>query len=112
MGSIRPALVGCLFLAWFTVFFALSKGVKSLGKIVWFTSIVPYVILLYLLAQGLSLEGAWEGIRFYITPKWEKLLESNVWSDAAIQIFFSLGPCWGGLITLSSYNKFNNNCFR
>ena len=36
----------------------------------------------------------------------------QVWADAAIQVFFSLSLCWGGLITLASYNKFNNDCVR
>ena len=111
-GSLRLELAGCLLLTWVLVFLALLNGVKSFGKAVYFTAIFPYVILTILLVRGLTLPGAIDGVKFYIEPKWEKLWEVQVWADAAIQIFFSLGPCWGALITLASYNKFSNNCFR
>ena len=34
------------------------------------------------------------------------------WAEAAQQLFFSIGAAWGALITMASYNKFNNNFYR
>nr|XP_027214213.1 sodium- and chloride-dependent glycine transporter 1-like isoform X2 [Penaeus vannamei] len=102
----------CLILSWVVVFCGLFKGVTSMGKAVYFTALFPYAVLIILFARAVTLPGYLDGIAFYITPEWGKLLTARVWADAAMQIFFSLGPCWGGLITLASYNKFNNNCLR
>merc|ERR1712012_1283900 len=112
LGSIRWELALCLLLAWTIVYCALWKGIKSFGKLVYFTALFPYCILIILLVRAATLPGYMDGISFYLTPKWEKLLEINVWADACIQIFFSLGVTWGGMITLASYNKFKNNVFR
>lgn len=112
MGPIKPTLAFCVFGVFVLVYFSLWKGVKSTGKAVWVTALAPYVVLIVLLFRGVTLPGASEGIRYYLTPEWEKLKNTKVWIDAASQIFFSLGPGFGTLLALSSYNKFNNNCYR
>lgn len=38
----------------------------------------------------------------------QMILIPQVWADAAVQIFFSLGPGWGGIVNMASYNKFDN----
>ena len=60
------------------------------GKAVYFTAVFPYVILIILGIRGWLLPGANIGISFYLTPKWEKLTEISVWSDAASTFFFRL----------------------
>ncbi|XP_033127169.1 sodium- and chloride-dependent glycine transporter 2-like isoform X2 [Anneissia japonica] len=110
-GRIDWRLCLCLMLAWTIVYLCLIRGVKSSGKVVYFTATFPYLVLFILLIRGLTLPGSTDGVLFFITPRWEKLQDSTVWLDAASQIFFSLSVAWGGLITLSSYNRFHNNCY-
>ncbi|VDM01286.1 unnamed protein product [Schistocephalus solidus] len=111
MGTIRWEVALCLAAVFTIVYFALWKGVKSSGKAVWVTATLPYVILSILLVRGLMLKGSLAGIHYYLTPNFEQLLNIKVWNAAASQIFFSLGPGFGVLLALSSYNKFRNNCY-
>lgn len=111
-GTIQWHLALTLFIAWVVVFLVLLKGIKTLGKVVYFTATFPYVMLTVLFIRGVTLPGASVGIEYYLKPNFERLLDPHVWSDAATQIFYSLSACTGGLIAMSSYNKFNNNCFR
>ncbi|XP_011414893.3 sodium- and chloride-dependent glycine transporter 1 [Magallana gigas] len=112
LGTIRWELLICLAIAWIVVFLCLCKGIKSSGRVVYVTATFPYLVLTILLIRGVTLPGAGAGIYFYLVPEWEKLLTFKVWGDAAVQIFYSVGMAWGGLITMASYNKFNNNCYR
>lgn len=105
-------LVLCLLFSWVTVFFVLWKGVQSSGKASYFTALFPYVVLIILLVRGVTLPGAYKGILYFITPKWEKLLEPAVWFAAIQQVLFGLGIGFGLVITLASYNPFRQNAYR
>ncbi|CAM4866858.1 unnamed protein product [Rotaria socialis] len=116
MGSISTVewpLALCLLAAWTLVFICLCRGIKSSGKlrlyVVYFTALFPYVILLILGIRGWTLPGMSQGLYFYMKPELSRLADQRVWNDAANQIFFVLSVSYGGLITLSSYNKFNRS---
>ncbi|XP_064418063.1 sodium- and chloride-dependent creatine transporter 1-like [Latimeria chalumnae] len=111
-GSINWELVLCLLAAWTLVYFCVWKGVKLTGKIVYFTVLFPYVVLVVLIIRGVTLPGALDGIIFYLKPDWSKLAYAQVWIEAGTQIFFSIGVGFGLLSALSSFNKFNNDCLR
>uniref|UniRef100_A0A3Q2CJS5 Transporter n=1 Tax=Cyprinodon variegatus TaxID=28743 RepID=A0A3Q2CJS5_CYPVA len=113
-GPVVWHLALCLLLSSILVAAALIKGIKSSGKVVYFTATFPYVVILILLIRGVTLEGAKDGIEFYIGSQsnLSKLSDAQVWKDAATQTFYSLSIGWGGLMTLASYNNFHNNVFK
>ncbi|XP_059059228.1 sodium-dependent proline transporter-like [Achroia grisella] len=112
IGGIVWPVFWCNVICWLIVYLCICNGVKSVGKIVYFTVSFPYVVLCALLIRGLTLPGAWKGILFYILPDWQQLKNPKVWADAATQIFYSLGPGWGGLVSMASFNQFNYNNMR
>ncbi|XP_030648789.1 sodium- and chloride-dependent GABA transporter ine [Chanos chanos] len=111
-GAMRWELFFLLLVAWILVYLCIFKGVKSTGKVVYFTALFPYVILIALLINNVQLPGAMTGIRFFIIPEWDKLLSVEVWVNAAAQIFNSIGIGFGSLMAMSSYNSFNNNVLK
>ncbi|WAR13435.1 SC6A9-like protein [Mya arenaria] len=112
LGAVNWPIFGCLAAIEVVCFLCIFKGVKLTGKVVYFTVLGPFAILLVFLIRGALLEGADIGIKFYLTPDLDKLSDISIWAEACMQVFVSIGPGFGGMITFASYNKFSNNCMR
>ena len=76
LGGWKWDLPLALALSWAIVFLCLMKGVKSSGKVVYFTATFPYVVLIALLVRGVTLDGAHKGLLLFPWP--------------CIKIFYSL----------------------
>ncbi|CAF0715501.1 unnamed protein product [Adineta steineri] len=111
LGSIKIDLLLCLISIFILMYMCIYRGVKSTGKAVYVTAILPYLVLIILLIQGLQLKGSGAGISYFLKPTYSKLRDMKVWYSAANQIFFTLGPGISVLTTYGSYNVSNNNCY-
>uniref|UniRef100_S4RJR5 Uncharacterized protein n=1 Tax=Petromyzon marinus TaxID=7757 RepID=S4RJR5_PETMA len=107
LGSVHWEMLLCLIAAWLIVYFCVWKGVRSTGKVVYFTSTFRYLMLIALFARGVTLPGAMGGIKYYLQTDWQKLATPQVWLDAGTQTFYSYALGFGALSTLGSYNRFH-----
>ncbi|XP_059150816.1 sodium- and chloride-dependent taurine transporter-like isoform X2 [Physella acuta] len=112
VGILKWDLTLCLLLAWVVVYLCICKGIKSSGKVMYVTATSPYLFMVILLVRNSMLDGAADGVEFYLKPNLTKLGETTVWVDAGTQIFFSSSIALGTLTALGSYNKFTHNSYR
>ncbi|RLA00992.1 MAG: sodium-dependent transporter, partial [Gammaproteobacteria bacterium] len=82
-----------------------QKGIERAAKLLMPSLIIIMVILL---GYSLSLDGAMEGLKFYLVPDFSKINGPVIYS-ALGQAFFSLSLGMGALITYGSYLKKDQN---
>ncbi len=63
LGGVQWRLLLCLLAAWVIVCLCLIRGIKSSGKVVYFTATFPYVILVILFFRAVTLPG-WSAFSF------------------------------------------------
>jgi len=105
LGGVQWMIVLGLVLTWIFVIAAIWKGPKTVGKVVYYTVIIPWIILIVLVVRGVTLPGSLEGLKFYLTPQFSALLNYKVWLAAYSQVFFSLTIGFGVQITYASFLK-------
>jgi NSS family neurotransmitter:Na+ symporter len=83
--------------------FIVIRGIKN-GIEKWNKTLLPllFVILLVLIIKGLTLDGALDGLVFYLKPDFSKI-EFRTIIEAMGQCFFSLSLGMGAMITYGSY---------
>jgi len=113
LGAMQWHLVVALAVVWVIVFLSLAFGKKVLAQVTWVTVVGPVFLMAFMVTQALQLEGAGDGIAFYI-GKFElsKLYDIRLWATACSQILFSLSPGFGTAITMSSFTDPKANVFK
>jgi NSS family neurotransmitter:Na+ symporter len=113
IGEIRSPIFGALvviwFLNWIICYRGVQKGIELASKI-----FMPLLFFLtaVLVFWSLTLDGAMEGMRAYLTPDFSKLSDPKVWIDAYSQIFFTLSLGFGIMIAYASYLPEKSNISR
>ena len=98
-------------LVWFAIFIALTalivffevdKGIEAVSK---FMMPALVVITVFIVIYNLcTIDGAWEGVLYYITPDFSKFSIMTVVA-AMGQLFYSMSLAMGIMITFGSYMK-------
>jgi len=103
LGGFQWPLVGLLALTWGILFLLVFRGARHIGKIVFWTVIIPWALLLIILIRGMTLPGAVEGLNYYLTPNLAALASPDLWFGAFSQIAFTLSLGMAGMFAYGSF---------
>ncbi len=100
-GAFAPVISHLIFLAstGLVVLFGVEKGIERLSKV-----LMPllFVMMLVLIGRGLTLPGAWEGVRFLFEPDWNQFTAQSLLNAMGFA-FFSLSVGSASQMNYGSY---------
>uniref|UniRef100_G3UMS9 Transporter n=1 Tax=Loxodonta africana TaxID=9785 RepID=G3UMS9_LOXAF len=99
-----------LFVTWLLTCISMIQGLKSTGKMLYISVLLPCLILACLLFRSLQLEGAFSGLERLLDAKVSSLFSVEVWRRTGNQLFYALGLGAGSFTAISSYIPRSNNC--
>ena len=98
------------------MYFCIWKSVKATGKVVYFTATAPYVLLVAFLIRAATLEGAIDGMLYFVKPEWDKMMVSQVNTlfllDSSIGCLAIKTGKYSKHVMVMSYNIFRYGCMR
>lgn len=112
LAGLRWQIVVTYVVGWLVVYLCCIRGVKSSSKVIYVTATAPYIFILIFVIRAALLPGSLKGIKYYLIPDFDLLRTPQVWIQAFIQNFFTLGISWGSIQTMSSYNDFHHKLYR
>ncbi|CAI2349532.1 unnamed protein product [Caenorhabditis sp. 36 PRJEB53466] len=107
------ATFGGLVILWLVTSLILLRGMKNISKTSYVSVCLPYVSVITLLVRGVTLDGASEGLYYFLwRADFSALYKFQTWSAALSQLCFSLSIGQGTLMNIASYNKKSHNWYR
>ncbi|MDO9577218.1 MAG: sodium-dependent transporter [Candidatus Cloacimonadales bacterium] len=103
LGGFQLPILISLIVGWILIVGSVWKGVKTVSKVVYVTVFLPWLLLVVFVVRGMTLPGSMEGIKYYLFPHFEQLLNPSVWIAAYGQIFYSLSIGFGIMIAYASF---------
>ena len=99
----EPVLFFCVYLisTAVIVYFGIEKGIERFCKL---TMPLLFLLLLVLMGRVLTLDNAWDGVKFFFLPDFSKISFKTLLA-AMGQLFFSISIGMGIYITYGSYVK-------
>ncbi len=109
----NPLIVLAVALIWFINWTITYQGIeRGIERAVKLMMPLLFFITVVIIVWSFFLEGAGQGVRTYITPDFERIMNLDVWISAYGQIFFSLSLGFGIMIAYASYLPKDANIFK
>lgn len=105
LGGLNWPTLLALAVVWLFITVIVRGGLPWISKALLITVPLPYLLLAIMALRGVFLPGAFDGVAYFIKPRFGELLRPSVWAAAASQTVLALSLAMGQMVAYASRKK-------